>query len=139
MQPFYKNPVNKSRHAISANSLTWAGVNLVLNQWSKQKLCVSYFTEIISGSFGDGPVNKSRHYVLDILLGLFKGGSVTNQWIKADIMCYLPRHFFRRTTTGPLPNNTETNSVKYLTHCVFLNNWSNTKYNPNQVSELAII
>ena len=51
-----------------ANSLTWLGVHLVLDQWFKQALCVSYFTELISISFGDRIVNKSRHYVLDFLL-----------------------------------------------------------------------
>ena len=39
--------------------------------------------------------------------------------------------------TGQLTNDPKTNSVKYLTHSVGLNHLSNTKYNPNQVSEIA--
>ena len=38
---------------------------------------------------------------------------------------------------GTLPNDPKTNSVKYLTHIVCLNHCSNTKFTPNQVSELA--
>ena len=53
-----------------ANSLTWSGVHLVLEQWFRQTLCVRYFTGIILSSIGDVPVNKIRHYALAILLGL---------------------------------------------------------------------
>ena len=45
---------------------------MVLNQGYKEKLCVRYFTELSSGSFGNGPVNKIKHYVLAILLFLFR-------------------------------------------------------------------
>ena len=42
----------------------------------KQTLHVSYFTEGISGSFGNGPVNKSKHYLLDIIIGLLRYHSI---------------------------------------------------------------
>ena len=35
-------------------------------------LLVCYFTEMISGSFGNRPVNKSIHYVMAILIGLLR-------------------------------------------------------------------
>ena len=50
------------------NSLTLSRLNFVLYQWVNKTLCVSYFTEMVSGSSGNGPVNKKIHYVLDILL-----------------------------------------------------------------------
>ena len=59
---------------------------MVLDQWFKQTLCDSYFTEWISDLFGNGLVNKIRYYVLAILLGLFSDYSVTNQWIKPYTM-----------------------------------------------------
>ena len=43
-----------------------------MDKWFKQTLRVSYFTELVLGSFGNGPVNKTRHFVLDILLGLLR-------------------------------------------------------------------
>ena len=39
--------------------------------------------------------------------------------------------------TCTLPNHPKINSVKYLTHSVWLNHWSYTKFTHNQVSELA--
>ena len=62
-----------------ANSLTWLGVHLVLDQLFNQTLCVCYFTELILGLFGNGPVNKIIHCVLAILLGLFRDHYATNQ------------------------------------------------------------
>ena len=62
-----------------ANSLTLSGVHLVLDQRFKQTLCVSYFTEMVLGLFGNGPVNKSIHYVLSILLGLLRDNYIMNQ------------------------------------------------------------
>ena len=55
-----------------ADSLTSVLVSLVLDKWFNQTLCVSYFTELVLGSFGDGPVNKCRHYMLAILIGLLR-------------------------------------------------------------------
>ena len=52
--------------------MTWSGVHLVLAKWFKHKICVIYFTETISGSFGNEQVNKIRHYVLPIILGLIR-------------------------------------------------------------------
>ena len=47
-----------------ADSHTWLGINMVFDQWFNHTLCVRYFTETISGLFGNGPVNKIRHYEL---------------------------------------------------------------------------
>ena len=52
---------------------------MVLDQRFKPTLCVSYFTELISGSFGNVPEEKSRHYVLAILLDVFRDYSITKQ------------------------------------------------------------
>ena len=61
------------------NSLTLLEVHLVLDKLFQQTLHVSYFNEIILGSFGHGLVNKSIHYVLAILPSLFRDNSVQNQ------------------------------------------------------------
>ena len=42
------------------------------------EICVSYFSDLILGSFGNEPLNKSRHYVLLILLCLFRDNYVNN-------------------------------------------------------------
>ena len=55
---FGNGPVNKIGHFVLANSLTWLGVRLVLEQWFKHVLCVKYFSELISGSFGNELDNK---------------------------------------------------------------------------------
>ena len=65
-------PVNKIRHYVLAYSITWLGVPLEFDQCFKETLCVRYFTELISGSLGNGKAIKSRHYVLDIILGLLR-------------------------------------------------------------------
>ena len=39
--------------------LVLLGVELVINQWLKQTLCVSYLTDLIWGTFGTGPVTKA--------------------------------------------------------------------------------
>ena len=70
-----------------SDSLTLLGVPLVFGQWFNQRLCVSYFTDFISGSFGNPPVKQIKHYVLDILLRLLRDNYVMGQWIKVDIMC----------------------------------------------------
>ena len=62
--------MNKISHYVLANSLTWSGVHLVFDQWFKQTLCVSHFTDIILSSYVNGPVNKSRYNMLDHLLVL---------------------------------------------------------------------
>ena len=80
-------PVNKNRHYVLENSLTWLWVHLIWDQWFENTQCVSYFTELVSGSFGNGTVNKNRRYVLDILMCLFRDHYVTNHWIKTDTMC----------------------------------------------------
>ena len=68
--------------------MTWLGVPLVLEQWFKQTLYVSYYTGMISGSIGNVPVNKSRYYVLHIIPGILWDHSVTKQWIKPDTTCW---------------------------------------------------
>ena len=70
-----------------ANSLTLPWVYLVIYQIIKQTICVSYFTEMGFGSFGNGPVNKIIHYVLAILLGLLWDHSTTIQFKKTDTVC----------------------------------------------------
>ena len=94
--------MNKSRHYVLADLLTWFGINLVMEKWFNQTLCVSYFTELILGSFGYGPVNKSRHYVLDNQPDLLGDHFVMNLWIKADTMCYLI-HWLDECTFGITP------------------------------------
>ena len=79
--------VHKNRHYVFANSLNWSGLHAVFDHKFNQTLCVSYFTECISGSFGNGQVNKSRHNGFDIILGLLGDSSITDKQIKADTMC----------------------------------------------------
>ena len=67
--------INKIQYVLD-NSLTQSGVNLVLEKLFKHTLCVTYFTELILGSFGNGAVNKIIHYVLAILLGLLRDNYV---------------------------------------------------------------
>ena len=45
---------------------------MVLGELLSQTLRVSYFPELISGSFGNGTVNESRYYRLAILMCLFR-------------------------------------------------------------------
>ena len=52
---------------------------MVLDQRFNHTPCVGYFTELISGLFGNSQVNQNRHYVLAILLDLFRYNYVTNQ------------------------------------------------------------
>ena len=82
MGSFCYELMNKIVHYLLANLLTSSVVPSELDQWFKHTLCVSYFTEIISGPFGNVPVNKIRHYVLAIIPGLLGGHYITNQWIK---------------------------------------------------------
>ena len=63
-------------------------MHLVLDQWFNQTLCVRYFPELVSVSFGNGPVNKIRHYFLSIILGLLRDVFVLKKWIKSDTVCY---------------------------------------------------
>ena len=84
---FCIKPVNKSRHCVLSDYLSLLVVHLVLVQWFRQTLCVSYFTELVFGSFGNRQVNKSRHYVLAIPIGLFRYNYVTIKCIKLKTMC----------------------------------------------------
>ena len=79
--------MNKIRHCVLADSLTWPGVNLVLDKLFKKTPCVRYFTDVFWGSFGNVPVTKNRHFVLDVLLVLLRDHYIMNQWIKLDTMC----------------------------------------------------
>ena len=54
----------------------------------KKKICVRYFTEMISSSFCNVSENKTRHNVSDILPCLLRDPSIINQLIRADTMCY---------------------------------------------------
>ena len=87
MVSVYNNPVNKIRHYVFAYSLNSLVVNLVLNKWYKQTLCVRSFDELVSGSFCDCPVDKTRHYMLAILMYLFRDNYIWSHWMKADTMC----------------------------------------------------
>ena len=69
-----------------AYSLTSLGVHLLFDEWCKQTLWFSYFTETVLGSLDNGSVNKIRHYVLAILVGLLMYHSIMNQWIIPDNM-----------------------------------------------------
>ena len=71
--------MNNIRHYVLSNSLNLSGVHLVFDQWYKQTLYVSYSTEFILGSFGNGQANKTRLYVLAIILGLLRDHSVKTQ------------------------------------------------------------
>ena len=70
--------MNNIRHYVLSNSLNLSGVHLVFDQWYKQTLYVSYFTQLVLGSFGNGQVNKIRQYVLAILLSLLRDNYVKN-------------------------------------------------------------
>ena len=65
----YDSPPNKSIHYALANSLTWLGIYLILDQGFNNTLFVSYFTELISVLFCGLPVNKRRNDELDFLTG----------------------------------------------------------------------
>ena len=39
--------------------------------------------------------------------------------------------------TGKLSNVHQIKSLKYLTHGIYFNHWSNTKNNPNQITNIA--
>ena len=79
--------VNETRRYVLADLLIWSEVHLVSEFIFDQQLCVSYFNELILGSFGNEPVNKIRHYVLVILPCLLRDNYLTNNLIKADTMC----------------------------------------------------
>ena len=57
---------------------------MVLEQWFNHKLGVRYFTELISGSFGNRTVNKIRNSVLDIPPSLLWDNCAAKKWIEAD-------------------------------------------------------
>ena len=79
--------MNKIRHYVLANSLASLGLHMVFEQWYNNTICVRYYTDMISGSFGNGRVNKISQYALVILLGLLSDSSVKNYRIKADTIC----------------------------------------------------
>ena len=56
---FRNEEVNESRNCVLNKLLTWLGVPLVLDQWFKQTIFVSYFTKMIPGSIRNGPAKKS--------------------------------------------------------------------------------
>ena len=56
-----------------------------MDPWFNHTLYVICFTDLISGSFGNGKVNISRQYVLPILLCLLWDHAVPNQWKKHDV------------------------------------------------------
>ena len=67
--------------------LTWSEVPMVLDQWFKQTICVSYFTDLSLGSFDNEKDNEIRHYVLAVILGVLWDYYVYNQKIRVDTMC----------------------------------------------------
>ena len=69
--------MNKIRHYVLANLLTWLWVPLVLEKLFKKKLCVSYSTDMILLSFVNVPVNRSNYFLLDILPGVLWGHLLT--------------------------------------------------------------
>ena len=75
---FFNKPVDKSINYVLANSLTLSRVHLLLDQWFIWEICVSYFTKVILGSFGNVQVSTSRHYLLYVLMSLFREYSLTN-------------------------------------------------------------
>ena len=82
------------------NSLTLLEVHLVLDKLFQQTLHVSYFNEIILGSFGHGLVNKSRHYVLANSLTLLGVHLVLFQWFK-QTLCV---RYFTKMISGSFGN-----------------------------------
>ena len=58
---------------------------MVLNPSFNQPLCVSYFTDIISRSFGNVSANKIVHCELAVLPYLLRDFCVTNKWINQTL------------------------------------------------------
>ena len=58
--------------------LFWAHV--VMDQLTKQKLCVIYYARLIKGSLCKQPVNKTRHYVLDNSLTWLCVNLIWDKW-----------------------------------------------------------
>ena len=46
------------KHYVFASLLSEIWVKSVMDQWLKQTLCISYFTELILGTIDNGPVIK---------------------------------------------------------------------------------
>ena len=68
-----------------SNSLSSFGISLVIETWSKQTLCVSYFNKIYSISFVIWAVKKCRHYELANSLSMFRVHLVIEKLFKQTL------------------------------------------------------
>ena len=77
-----------SGHSVVAILLSWHGVHLVLDQWIKKTLFVSYVTELVLDTLTNWPVIKSEGSQ-EIIKSFFFVSFGDKPVLKAHNMCYV--------------------------------------------------